>query len=434
MKPEVEEVAQLMWEGNTAAATERAESEFGWEFLGGGAGRRAFLVTQEHQEGPVENATEGAPCVVKFATPGHHYDGRTQNQDEVTQFQRFPSELTEPESDDPLFVPVKDWDEDRFLWLSMPLADGDKGQPYEVKHRLAHNGWKCADIKRDNVGELHGQGVILDYGLDCETRPTPTEMLDEVQSELDRLGCFDFRQEQEEDIYGSPVYRLYFSTPAGLLDLPPTTKESSVLIDKNDVNSFDFYFGAYPEDRAELVIEAFTEVENTNIPSLDFAAEQVVDGFHDDWFKLEPPQYKLEADGRGYFHVNISTTAPRGLPPDVVYDVASDLFEKVEERFPGGEQYPALDEEINERLNFEAEVGMVLDHPEFVEPVTVVETGPGKTVVMDSSGYDYNLQRDDHPYEQPTPEMVEGYTDVEEEINDAIDSAIEDALPTTDDD
>lgn len=429
-RDELTEIARMMWEGDEAAAKERLTAELGWEHIGGGAGRSVFRVGHTHQSGERETATHEVPCVVKIATSGHHYNGRMQNSGEVGQFQRLPDELAE--GDDPIFVPVKDW-HDGDLWLSMPEVDPTGGVAHEVERRLRQAGWECADMHMDNVGEMHGYSVVLDYGLDCAEVAQPDELVDDVERGLKQKGCENIETHDEDDGFGEERQEVTFTTPPELLDIPPVDKESRVAVGVGTVDSVSLIFGSYPHDEAEMVLEGEIP-EGMDLLSVPEAAERVAEEWGQAWREFTPPEYRLIPD-KGTTSVRLSAEleSMAEMPPFAAMDMIEEVFELVEMHFPGGFDKPALDDEIEFHEGFRPKVGMVLNHPGFDNDVVITDVRNGDTIVSDEKGRKYNLGIPG--YADVEPGMVTGRAERDiRGITKTIESAIEDALPTTDDD
>lgn len=414
-RDQVNEIATEFWNGNHVKAKGMTR-DLGWDMVGGGAGRKVFRVTPDYQQGEVEGPTHEAPCVVKFATKHARYNGKQQNSQEVSQFQSLPEELTEGHN--PVFVPIKDWAPDD-SWVSMPLVDADGGTTGAVDRRLAEAGWQCHDMHRDNVGEMHTESVVLDYGLECIEQAAAIEIAEELADEFERV---DHEAEAFDD--GDGDAHMGFTPPPDVLpDIPEHDKTSAVYVSpEGGINMFSLYFGGYDPEIAQGFHPPLIEI-----------AEDVVDEAA--WLGANSNPWERQYDGKEFieFEVRIEARGPdERFTPDLAYDLYDDFEREVRDRFPGGS-----DADEKAPTPIDPEVGMVLDHPDYLNTVVVKEVHDDGTVVWeDTSGYDYTIDPDSH--ELPvTDDMVvrlpkTTIDTAQERISQAVERAIDEGAIDTD--
>lgn len=230
--------------------------DLGYEQLGSGAGRSVWAVTDENQVGPRDRVTREAPCVVKFALGNRNpqHSGTTQNRQEVQMWQRFPPRVREAEP--PVVAPVKDWNEN-YEWVTMPLVEHG-GSPQEVEEKLARLGWECGDLHYDNVGNIHGHSVALDFGLSCREVDRPGEIAQEVVDLLENENVEDISTEGDRG--GAKVV---WHPPAWVGDEGHPDTESSARIDAVDgVTGAVFAFGPFPLTDEHVLSDALPKISD----------------------------------------------------------------------------------------------------------------------------------------------------------------------------
>lgn len=231
--------------------------DLGWQRLGRGAGRVTFVVPNQEQSGPRSNPLEEADCVVKFAqneSPGQA-GGTTQVREEVSAFQRLDPELTTVQNGRmPPFMPISDWDEDDWKWVTMPRAEKPGGVNYaetagELRQKIDGMGWTCDDIRGDNVAFCGGEPIIIDYGIGCEPKESPGQanVLTDLEHELEDLGC-----RQIEVLSGRDTATIEFLPPVGYGGPEPVDTASKIDVRvSGDDQGFTygvFYFGAWGDE------------------------------------------------------------------------------------------------------------------------------------------------------------------------------------------
>lgn len=314
----VERVAELHADGKGAAGI---PEEQGWELAGRGFGRVVYRIPSEEQVGPRETATEQSPCVIKFASSkgGRPATGQSQNRKEISQFKSLPRDLTEPVEGDPIFVPVKDWDEEDDLWLSMPEVDAEGGTRRGVIKRLDRAGWRCEDIKHDNVGWMHDVPVILDYGFHCEQTLPALERAQELGDILDRRGAQavtvnDTRDGAEIDFL--PPERVTVNEP------PETT--SAIFVEaERGIEFMELGFGTW-------------DTRVSYDPSLEVTTERVVEAVEDDWIgvRMDVREVRSDTDLDVVFEVILEPVGGDPVPPEIAGEIWEDVVDNVEEELP----------------------------------------------------------------------------------------------------
>lgn len=374
----MQEIADLFAEGNFPEAHVKAE-DMGWERLGRGIARVAYKVSTDDQDGPAEEPAHEAPCVIKFGTQGRgNASGETQNAEEVHQFQAFPEGLSEGKNGDvPAVVPMKDWDGDDYRWVSAPLVNPIGGDPHEAAGRLAKHGWECADLHSGNVGEMHGKAVVMDYGLECgETGPNGMALADEMVDELDRLGVDNITATDEGNWTD-----IQFTPPAGLLSVGVPHEQSLVRVRLGGVSYMEIVVGQYEGDELDYT------------PPLDTAAERVVRTLENNRWMASVFHRPREKNGDMMVGFEIENTAGDNWPPEIAAEIIDDVHAAVEAEFPGGREHPISRSE--EPIS--PEEGMVLDHPDFDNPIEIVDVDDdGNVMATDEDGMEYNLRLADY--------------------------------------
>lgn len=318
---EVQEAARELWDGDISVND--IEELFGWSFLGAGAARAVFLVTPDQQEGPRDSFTREAPCVVKFAKPGRGVgDGRMQNREEIHNFQSLPENLVSPESDPPLFVPLSDWDYQDHLWISAPEVDPGGGSTRDATSRLNMEGWSCDDLHMGNVGSIHGETIIVDYGLDCFPITPVVDRARDLSDQIEQFGCRSVVV--HEDMDGADVE---FLPPAGLPGGQPVRSASviSMRVDRRNagVHWMEWYFGSWDAD-----VDDKSQIEAV--------FETVIDGWDDDWARgidIMPDVVEYK-DGDVEVVAEMEIWDP--VPPDIAIDMYADFVDLIEDEMPPG--------------------------------------------------------------------------------------------------
>lgn len=334
---DVERIARLIFQDEVSEGSSLAR-DLGWEVVGQGLGRVVYRVNPEDQEGPRESPTEQAPCVIKFARSAGMRGGQGQNRKEIHQFQALPRNLTEPDQGNPVFVPVKDWDEDNDLWLSMPEVNPEGGSTEEVLKRIDEAGWSCDDIKPDNVGWMHNTSVLLDYGFDCRPSPPTMDLATEMAEKLERAGAEAITV--IETRHGALIEFLTVHD----LEVEPVETESSVVVDvRTGINFMELAFGQW----------------DTRIPygvrpdqlSLEAASEKVAEEIEDAWLGVfvDVNTNQQGNDIDVIFELTIEPVEGEIMPPEIAIDLYNDVVDHVEEVMPDHELPPT--EEIERRIS-----------------------------------------------------------------------------------
>jgi hypothetical protein len=345
-RDEITEAAKQLYYQQDRLNLRQLAADNGWVLLGSGVARTAFQVSFGNPD--VTDATNQAPCVIKFARegrggffpgPGNPSDGRIQNQEEIDKFKNLPDELIDPEIGTPVFAPLKDWDRNEKLWVSLPHVDDSRGSTHEVKGRLVEKGWVCEDIKPDNVGLMHGESVLIDYGLPCEPAKKKAE---EDAEELVRLLDRPTRSEkvQIESIEAGSVgvrYTVEFLPPAFTHgDRRPFFRSrirgGATADDKRTgVSEFEIIIGEWHPDRIEKV-ENGEDFEN----KIELVGQEWLNG----GVSVVPERFAVQTrDDSGFVYARFKARM-RGewVPPDIAIGVYDGLLTPVEEQLPVGEQ------------------------------------------------------------------------------------------------
>lgn len=320
-RDELDEMARLFQEGGEKRANEMA-GNFGWEELGRGVSRIVYRVSSE-ASGDVDVAPD-SPCVVKFDTTG--VDHLDQNEPEYRQFERFPEEIREGNGGPPIVVPIRDHADD-FSWLSAPEA-GTPEDPDRrgVIKRLSEVGIKCDDIRDDNVGEMHGEPVLLDYGLECGEATSPEATAELVEAEFLEVGA------NIRTTYGTPDggWVVQFlgddvADPGRRRAIDP----SMVVIDPfGEVARATFVFGGYldvdPADPPEELVSA---------------AEAVSEEIRSSMMGIRPkPEVITEKVGgtvvASVAYVMDFDAVRAEMPPHILAEVWEAIAREVDETFP----------------------------------------------------------------------------------------------------
>lgn len=285
----MDEIARLFYDGSKVEARNRAE-ELGWEQIGSGAGRSVFRIPLAIQEGDRGGVVRDSPCVIKLAVSGMH-DGLMQNQAEIGQWRGLPERVREVEP--PVFVPIKDSDEGGY-WLTMPEVDTEGG--FGARDRLVQLGMDCDDLHGDNVGSLHGEPVILDYGYDCREANRPEETAEKVEDWLTRYveGVRNVEIAADDDNAA-----VAFDPPAHIgVEGEPDT-QSEIRID----TMHGIYGGAF----------AFGPFDVEDDDALLHPAQEIEERLSEDWFDvmIRPRVFDVDAGGKeAVFNFEIQARYP----------------------------------------------------------------------------------------------------------------------------
>lgn len=418
-RDEVEEIAAAFWRGDDITAEHMAE-QLGWEKIGGGAGRVVYRVAPNLQEGPTLWATHEQPCVIKFAIPGHRYDGLLQNREEINQFQRFPKEMTTGEETDegvPIVVPIRDWDQDESRWISMPEAQVG-GSIEQLRKRLALVGWTCEDVHLDNVSEMHGVSVLHDYGLDCEEKGTPEGIAHQVADWLDALTSVRAITVVEQE----RRWVIAFTVDDWVLETAPSPKDSAIFVNNfAEVTGMEIAVGGYPTNGQSDQIAVAADYD----PPLFEAAFTVIEELKDDWFDIDV-EHVFKTIGElmtVMFKVTFREEPP---PPDRPGEIVDDLLGLVHRHFPGGEVHTLGPEAVH----LEPEEGMIIDHPEIglVRIENIDDKGNIRAVDRDDVAYNLRgevLTQSMLVESERTLRAVESILDdIQKEIDEAMNQAV----------
>lgn len=149
----------------------------GLDHIGQGVARTVYEADPEVAEG-----VDDGKCVVKFAksrdlahfdegaaahVPSRLADGQRQNKAEVADWLAVPKKARDE------FVPIRDYDDEDYTWVTAPQVDpgGGKSDVQRVKERLSEADWHCKDIHENNIGKLETSEDeryrVIDYGLEC---------------------------------------------------------------------------------------------------------------------------------------------------------------------------------------------------------------------------------------------------------------------------
>lgn len=298
-RDEVNRIAQAYQDGEVREAAAMAE-DLGWERLGSGIARVAWLVAPEMQDGTVESPTQEAPCVVKFAQGPN---GTYQNTEEIYQYENFPAAVKE--ADPPVVVPVSDHDDRDHTWLSVPEAEPGGMFAGDVQNRLAEVGYYCEDVHGDNVGEMHGAPVLLDYGMDCHEIELPIEIADDIARWVDD----DLVDDVETTEIGDGA-TFSFTTPAWI-GLPETPETSTIGISPREgPHKFNIFFGPWDDDQAETLERSF---------------EKVNQELEDLWYVHSRPLF-VTNDGKTTVELDIDAEVP-SFDERFTADMAAELVE-----------------------------------------------------------------------------------------------------------
>lgn len=247
-RQQVQEIAERIWNRSRSVRylddsfIEDIEQETGWDWLGAGLARTTFQVSEGQAD--ATDPVKAAPCVIKFAKSQLGRDisnGQDQNQEEIANFRDFPDAIIDPDSGVPVAVPLKDWDKQRQLWISLPLVDPDGGSRREVEEWLENYNWTCRDLHPDNVGLIHNTSIMIDYGADCsptgpQVPPKASDLADELESFNAKAVDVDAGRNQTADVQ--------FWPPSGVPGDDPFT-ESFFEVVADDVESGRFAFGKF---------------------------------------------------------------------------------------------------------------------------------------------------------------------------------------------
>jgi hypothetical protein len=222
----ITELAEEVYEQGDFDALQQFADEHDWVNIGSGAARTAYKVSEGDPD--ADDVVKSSPCVIKFATSGFsERDGVIQNRQEIRQYERYEGPLTGevPGYTEPVFVPLKDWGPDK-RWISLPYAGG-RGNASEVRERALEEGVVCRDVKSDNVAGMHGESVLLDYGVDCNDIDVANELA-ELEQSLERIGLRNINTIEEGPGQGAIRVTAKFELPEFLSFDAPGVQESSL--------------------------------------------------------------------------------------------------------------------------------------------------------------------------------------------------------------
>lgn len=322
----VDEIAELFWSGNEAAAHEMC-LDLGWERLGKGVGRVAYR-TSSPDDDDVDVQREH-PCVTKFAIQHAKFDGQWQNRVEIQQYDAFPDPLKTATVDNiPLIVPLRDYQRGKYLWITQPEVDPTGGNAGVVEAELGEYGWFCPDIHSGNVGEMHGESVLLDYGVRCDHREPPGAVAEYIAGKLEDFGC---QAVAVEDIGG--VYEISFLPPEWVIDTGPPVVESRIPVDeRSETTAMEIAFGGYPADEYDRLEDA-----------IEGAARKTQGDIGGIWtVNMQRSEVREEGVVTVSWYVDFlefmqSEMVRRGPDPDQVIDIYREFADRVHANFPLGE-------------------------------------------------------------------------------------------------
>lgn len=296
--------------------------DLGMEVLDSGVSRLGFAVVPdpEPSEPNPDGPTAFEQCVFKFSRFGKSNlkDGREQTRQEIENYLSLPDSLTEGEGDRaPVFNPLRDYDDDDYLWLTQPYCP-PPGNQSEVEDRMRVKGWRASDLHADNVGSYPtlNQSAVIDYGLNVEEfgKDIDAEM-DQIENAVRQLDGWEITREQFDQGGGE----VQFWPDKDLPGQEEPSQQSHVRVDKDGlVTQIEVFFPGFDQ-------EMFSRTEmNQEMSKMDYQPD--VRGVQ---------AFSYVDYGRDYVGANIQISAGRAdpLPPDMAVDMYEDLINAYNSHF-----------------------------------------------------------------------------------------------------
>lgn len=466
----ITEAAKRFQAGDEASTKETFES-WGWEQIGAGKGRSVWRIPTDLQydqhDHDLTSAVKESPCVLKIARGNRTHGGIQQNQRERAQYRDLPPRAKN--ADPPVFVPVKDSDEEGY-WLSVPEAKPEGG--HGVRERLFEVGMECHDLHGDNIGTMHGEPVVLDYGLDCRELDPALELAENIGFDLEGSRYMDDEPVVEGDSDSASVK---FEAPEWIGTLSDGGKLSTVSVTRQfGVKGVSLAFGPWPSEEAttlEMPSEHLDDDLATEFPAAytttrvkttpDDEAYIMVEAegpAHSDakWGTYEVKRFYEEAIESLEEHLAMAKPAPEYLAEianhlsDGLTEVERDSGERTAklkfwpETAPSFENRPPEPSTISVDANgFDSVtyiVGPFADEIDHIPPVTdgcdgVVDALAARYPDMDVSWFEYGSEDDRTNYafyvssSADKPETVGLRPDEVVELYSAIETALLDEMP-----
>lgn len=321
----ITDIAQRIYNSGSRKVPQDIRDELvdmGYEFKGSGASRSTWRVPQDDTG---NRPTVQADCVVKFATAGKGRisDGRRQNGKEIANFRQLPDRLVDPEHGVPLFVPLRDWGGNN-LWISAPEVDASRGagNPSEVQRKLDARGWKCEDVRRVNVGAMHGESVILDYGMECEAVDPSMGIAAELVDQLDEFGA----SKVEADRVDTDTAVVEFMAPSGTPGAESVRSKSSMHVTLNGIEGvtlMELAFGSWD-------VEKSAQIER----KVRRGSDMVVQEWNEAWQNADMSWDDITTNGLMDVYFEVGVHHGKNVEPTIAKNMYADAVDLVMRHIP----------------------------------------------------------------------------------------------------
>jgi len=256
-----EHISTILDEQGKMAAKKAARKQYGWAPLGSGVARIGFTADEEQiafevapQSSSPEYIEDDKRCVIKISTPRSG-----QNLEEIDQWRKIDGKQNVAEPWDrlkPFVAPVKDYDREKFRWLTMPLGKTDPvgmNHVREIEDGAREVGFFVTDIHEDNVA-LFGddnEPRIIDLGSNFKyTGYTEPQRWRAHEEFLERMGCRDVFLQSRRRQFEEVIFR----HPLRLDGFPNEADESFIKYTKGgNVVEMKIYGSIVPDDVATRV-------------------------------------------------------------------------------------------------------------------------------------------------------------------------------------